>query len=165
MPNDDRPGRGRIGRKGLQAARSAHSVARQRADFLGDLSLRGRGSVVILSLEPHDARFLGGTKADGKHRSESDRELSEYVAGAPLADGAFDPVGEPDSFDATLEHCKQRPLVPLVHRVLTRHKADVSHHAGQSLTAVRVQGRKDRDRADFLRRYHRPGATSVEPAA
>jgi hypothetical protein len=71
-----------------------------------------------------------------------------------LADDALDPVDELDGLDATLEDGEQRPLAALVRRVLTRDEADIRRHLREPLTPGAVESRKERDRADLLRRHH-----------
>ena len=154
MPDHDRPRRRRLGRDALQPARSADPVARQPADLLADVRRHGRDRVVVVRLDPHDARLLRRAEPDREHRPERDRHLAEDVPRAALADDALDPVDELDRLDATLEHGEERALAALVRRVLARHEADVGRGPGKPLAVGRLESREDRDPADLLRRHH-----------
>ena len=90
---------------------------------LRDVGRHGRDGVVVVRLDPHDARRLRRAEADREHRPERDRHLAEDVARLALADDALDPVDELDRLDAALEHGEERPLVALVRRVLARREA------------------------------------------
>jgi hypothetical protein len=138
----------------LKPARTGHPVARQPADLLCDIWLHGRDSVVVVRLDPHDARGLCRPKPDGKHRSERDRHLAEDVARAALAHNALDPVDELDHLDATLEHREESARAALVHRILAWHEADVGRGPREPFAVGRVQSREDRDPTDVVRRHH-----------
>ena len=86
VPDDDRARRRRLGGDALQPARSAHPVGREPADLLGDVGRHGRDRVVVVRLDPHDARRLRRAEADREHRPEHDRHLAEDVARVALAD-------------------------------------------------------------------------------
>ena len=45
--------------------------ARQPADLLGDLGLHGRDGVVVVRLDPHDARLLRRAEPDRETRSRA----------------------------------------------------------------------------------------------
>ena len=110
--------------------------------------------MVVVRLDPHDARRLGRPEADREDRPEHDRHLAEDVAGLPLADDALDPVDELDRLDPTLEHGEERPLVALVRRVLARHEADVAAARAEPLALGRLEAREDREPPDLLRGDH-----------
>ena len=154
MPNHDRTWRRRVGCDALQPTRTAHPVGGQPADLLAEVGHHGRNSMVVVRLDPHDARLLRRAKADREHRAECDRHLSKDVTGTALADNTFDPINELDRFDAALEHCKERSLGALVGRVLARHEGDVGGNPRKSLAAIRVESREDRDRTDLVCRHH-----------
>ena len=118
MPDDERAGRGRLGREALEAARPAHPVARQAADLRRHVGRHRGHGVVVVGVHPHDARALGRAEAHGEDRPEDDRHLPEQVSRLALADHALDPVLELDGLDAALEHREQRALAALVGRVL-----------------------------------------------
>ncbi len=87
-----------------------------------DVRRHGRDGVVVVSLDPHDARRLRRAEPDREHRAERDRHLAEDVSRASLADDALDPVDELDRLDAALEHGEERALAALVRRVLARQR-------------------------------------------
>ena len=103
LSDHERARRGRLGRDALQPARPAHSLAREPADLLGDVRRDRRDSVVVLRIDSHDARRLGGAEPDRKQRAERDRNLAEDVAGEPFSDDAVDSVHGLDRFDAPVE--------------------------------------------------------------
>ncbi len=72
-----------------------------------------REGVVVVRLDPHHARCLGGSEADRERGSEHDRHLAEDVARVSLADHPLDAVDELDRLDPALEHGEQRSLVAL----------------------------------------------------
>ena len=142
MPDDDRARRRRVGGDALQAARAAHPVRRELADLLRDVGRRGGDGVVVVRLDAHHPRRLGGAEADREDGAERDRHLAEDVAGVALADHALDPVDELDRLDAALEHGEERALVALVRRVLARDEADVGRRAREPLALVRTSAAK-----------------------
>jgi hypothetical protein len=154
MPDDDGAGRGRLGRKPLKPARSTHPVARQPADFDPDVGCRRRDRVVVVSLDPQDARRLGSTKANREHRPEHDRHLPEDVPWVALADDALDPVDQLDRLDAAGEHGEERALAPGVRRILAGHEVDVRRPPRKVLTLGRSESPKGRDLRDLLRGHH-----------
>ncbi len=71
MAEDDRPeGSGRR-HDGLQAPGPAEPVARQQADPLRDLGLDGGEGVVVVRLDPEDARRLRRPEPRGLGRAEA----------------------------------------------------------------------------------------------
>jgi len=154
MPDDDRARRRRIGCDALQPAQTAHPVGRQPADLLADVGHHGRDSVVVVGLDAHDARLLRRAKPDREHRPECDRDLSEDVPGAALADDALDPIDELDRLDATLEHREERALGALVRRILARREGDVPRRPGKPLADLRAESGEDRDGSYLVRRHH-----------
>ena len=81
MPDDGGPGRRRVGGDALEAARAGHPVAREPADLEADRRRHRGDRVVVVRLEPQDARRLGRAEPDREHRPEHDRHLAEHVAG------------------------------------------------------------------------------------
>ena len=154
MPDHDRARRRRLGREALQPARAADPVAASLPTSSPTSGADGRDGVVVVRLDPHDARLLGRPEPDREHRPERDRHLAEDVARTALADDALDPVDELDRLDAALEHGEERPLVALVRRVLARHEADVGRRAGEPLALRRAESREDRDAGDLVGRHH-----------
>ena len=110
--------------------------------------------LVVVQLDPEDARRLRCAEPAGVEHSERDRHLPEDVAGLPLADHALHAVDEPDHLDPTLEDAEQRPLVTLVHGVLARRERDVRRHPGKPVAFGRLEVREHRDPTDLLRRHH-----------
>jgi hypothetical protein len=96
-------------------------VRRELAHFLCDIRHHSRDGVVVASVDPHDARRLGCTKPHREHSSERDRDLSEDVTRATLAEDALDPVDAPDRLYPTLEHSEERTLGAFVRRILAHH--------------------------------------------
>ena len=163
MPDHDRAWRRLIGRDALQPA---DPLPRQLAELHPDLGRRGRDRVVVLGLDPHEARRLGGPKPEREPRPERDRHLPDELTDDAAADDALDPVDERDRLQATLEHGEQRPLVTRVDRVLARHDADVRRNPRKPLALDRAETGEDRDADDLLRRHHgrhalSPGMCSV----
>ena len=77
-------------RRALQPARPPIRSRGELADLLADLG-RDRGDrVVVVRLDPHHARRLGGPEADREDGAERDRHLAEDVARLALADDALD---------------------------------------------------------------------------
>jgi hypothetical protein len=154
MSDHDRPRRRWLRRDALQPACPAHPVRGEPADLRRDLRHHGRYGVVVVGVDPHYARRLGGAEPDREHGPERDRDLSEDVAGQSLPEHALDPVDEPGRLDATLEHGEEGSLGALVRRVLARHEADVGGHSGEPLALGRVQAREERDAGDLLGGHH-----------
>ena len=151
---DDRARRRRLGGDPREPARPADPLARHPPHLLGDLGLERRDRVVVLGLEPQDARGLRGAEADREHGPERDRHLAEEVAGSARAEHAVDAVHELDRFDRAADHGEERSLVALVRRVLARHEAEVGGDMGQPLTPFGVERREGRNRSDLFRRDH-----------
>jgi len=126
----------------------------QPPDLLGDVWRHGRDGVIVVRLDPHDARLLGRPKADGEHGPERDRNLPEDVPRVALADDSLDPVDELDRLYPTLEHGEERALPTLVHRVLVRREADIGRYSGKPLAVTRIESREDGDLTDLIRRHH-----------
>ena len=156
MSDHDRPGRRRLGRDGLKAARSADPVGGQPAHLPPDVGRHGRDRVVVVGLDPHDARPLRRAEANREHRAERNRHLSEDVAHEPLAHDPLDAVHELHRLDAALEQGEQRALLALVRGVLPGHEADVGRRPGQALAIRGAQAGEDRDPADLFGRHHAP---------
>ena len=66
MPDQDRARRRRLGGEALQPRCSARSGGGEPADLPPDVRRRGCNGVVVVRLEPHDARGLRGAKPTGK---------------------------------------------------------------------------------------------------
>ena len=75
--------------------------------MLADLRRDSRDCVVVVRLDPEDPRRLGRSEAGGLGSSESDRDLSDEVAGQPLADDPLDSVDELDYLDMTLQESQE----------------------------------------------------------
>jgi hypothetical protein len=129
LSDDDRAWRRRLCGEALEAAEPAHPVRREAADFLGELRRRRRYRVVVVRIDPHDARRLGSAEADGEHRAESDRHLAEDLAGMADADRPGDAVDMLDRLDLAGEHREQRALAALVGGVLAGSELDVGRDA------------------------------------
>jgi len=104
-------------------------VRREAADLLRELRRRRRDRVVVVRVDPHDARGLGSAEADGEHGSQSDRHLAEDVAAMADADRPSDAVDMLDRLDLAGEHCEQRALTALVGGVLAGSQFDVGSDA------------------------------------
>ena len=125
--------------KALQAAGAADAVGGELADLLARSRRRRGDRVVVVRLDPHHARGLGGAEADREDGAERDRHLAEDVARVALADDALDAVDEPHRLDAAVEHREERPLVALVSRELARAEADVGRGAADALALGRAR--------------------------
>ena len=159
MPDNDRTWRRLIRRDPLQPA---DPLARKHTELHPDLGRRGRDRVVVLSLDPHEARRLGSAKPEREPRPERDRHLPDEVTHVTSADDALDPVDKGDRLQATLEHGKQRSLVTRMNRVLARHEPDIRRDAGKPFALDRAEIGEDRDSGDLLRRHH--GRHALRPA-
>jgi hypothetical protein len=133
---------------------SRHPVGGEPAELLGEVRLDGGDGVVVVRLDPQDARRLGRAEADREERPERDRHLADDVAHAALADDPRDSVGELDSLDPAGEHRQERPLVALVGCILAGCERDVRRRAREPLAGGLVEAREDRDRANLLRCDH-----------
>ena len=154
MAEDDRPGRGGCGHEGLPTPGPAHPVARQEAHPLPDLRRDGGDGVVVVRLDPEDARRLRRPQPGGLAHPERDRHLPEDVTGPPLADHALHAVDEHDHLHPTLEHAEQCPLVPLVHGVLAGADRDVGRNTTEALAVGRIESREHLEPPDLLRGHH-----------
>ena len=159
MPYHDRTWQRRIRRDALQPA---DPLLRQDTELHPDLGRRGCDRVVVLSLDPHEARRLSSAKPERERRPERDRHLPHEVAHTTSADNALDPVDKRDRLQATLEHREQSPLVTRVYRVLTRHEPDIRRDPGKPFALDRAQVGKDRDTDDLVHRHH--GRHALRPA-
>ena len=156
LADDDRARRRRLRGEALEAAQPAHPVRGKAPDLPRDVRCRRRERVVVVRVDPHDARRLGGAEADGEHGAQRDRDLAEDLAGMADADRPRDPVDVLDRLDLAGEHREQRALAALVGGVLAGSEADVRRHARQLLALRGIQAREERDLRDFLRCDHRP---------
>ena len=127
---------------------------REAADLLGDLRRGGDERVVVVQIEPEDARRLRCAEPTGVKDSERDRHLPEHVAGIPLSDHAVDAVGAPVHRDPALEQSEQCALVAFVHDGLAWNESDVRDHAGKPVALGLVELREHLDPTDLLRRHH-----------
>ena len=92
---DDRGARRRRRRgEPLQAPRSAHAMARELADLLGDLGRHRRDGVVVVRLDAHHARPFDGPESDREDGAEHDRHLAEDVSREAVSEVAVDPVDD-----------------------------------------------------------------------
>src|SRR5207248_6500325 len=96
VPEDDRPRRRWLSGDPLQPVRAAHPVGGQLADFLRDARLPSCDDVVVVRLDPQDARALRRTEADREDGAERDGDLAEEVTDVPLPDDPPDAVDELD---------------------------------------------------------------------
>jgi uncharacterized protein YndB with AHSA1/START domain len=124
------------------------------ADLGGHIGLHGGDGVVVVGLDAHDARGLGGAKADREHGPERDRHLAEDVARMALPENPLDAVDEPARLDETLDHGEQGSLGAFVSGVLARDEADVGSHAGELLPLGLVERGEGLDACDLLRGHH-----------
>ena len=113
-----------------------------------------RDRVVIVGLDPHDARLLRGPEPDREDGAEDYRDLTEDVSRVPLPDDALDPVDELHRLDPALQDCKERPVVTLVCRVLARREGDVGGNTREAVTGVHLEGGKNGNRSNLLSRDH-----------
>ena len=100
------------------ALQAADALARERADLFGDLGRRRGDGVVMLRLDAHDARRLGGAIAAGKRRREGQRHLAEDRAGQAPAERALDAVELLHHLELAREHREERALAAFVNREL-----------------------------------------------
>jgi hypothetical protein len=159
VADDDRTRRRRVLRDALEPALTAHPVARQPSDLPREVGLHGRDRVVVVRLDPHHARRLGGAEADREDRSERDRHLAEDVARVAHADDARDAVGQLDRLDPALEHREQRALLALVCGVLAGAEAEVRRHARKPLPRTLAESGEERDAREILGRDDATNAT------
>ena len=117
--------------------RPADRLLARRPTRFRDLRRDSRDGVVVVRLDPEDARRLRRPEPGGVGHPERDRDLAEDVTGLPLADHALDAVDELDHLDPPLEHAEQRPLVALVHGVLAGAERDVGRDTTEPLAVGR----------------------------
>ena len=111
--------------------------------------------MVVVRLDAHHARRLGGAEPDREHRAERDRHLAEDVARAALADDALDPVDRPaPPRSAPRARAKSARSLAGGRRVLARHEADVGRRPGEPLALGGAERREDLDPGDLLRGHH-----------
>ena len=150
-----RPVGSRLGHHALEAARAGDAVVRQDAHPLGRPPARHRrDGVVVVRLDPEEARRLSRPEPGRMGHSERHRHLPEDVAGPPFADHALFAVDELHHLDPTLEHAEERPLVPLVHRVLPGAERDVGRDTTEPLAVGRLEIREHLEPPDLLRGHH-----------
>ena len=165
VAENDGARRRRRGREAGEACGAADAVRREAADLGRDLG-RDRGdAVVVVRLDPEDAGDLGRAEPDREDGAESDRDLPEHVAGAPVADDALDPVHELDRLDPPGEEPEERALGGGVRRILARLERDVRGDAREPFALLEREVGEDRDGADLLGRHHRrpPPRASTPP--
>ena len=155
ITDDDRPGRGRLGRQALQPVRAADPIARKLADRLRELGVLRGHAMVVVSVDLHHARLLRRAKPHREHGAQRDRHLPEDVASVAFADHALDPLGSHDRLDAAVQYREEGPLAPLVRRVLAGFEADVGRAPRKPLAGDRVERREDLDLPDLLGGNHR----------
>ena len=145
-----------LGRGGeaLQAAGAADAVCGQLADLLRDRRRCGCERVVVVRLDSHHPRRLGGAEADREDRAQRDRYLAEEVSRACGCRRRADAVDHPGRLDPPLEHGEERPLVSLVGGVLTGAQVDVGCGAADALAIGGIEAGEDADLPDLLRRHH-----------
>jgi hypothetical protein len=147
MPEHDRPGRRCLGDDALQPTDPGSC---QRTESHADLRERRRHRVVVAGRDAHHPCRFGSAKPERKRCAERNRHLAEELSCLASTDDRGDPVDEPDRLQPPLEHRKQRPLVTLMHRVLTRHEHDVRRVAGKAIALRRPEPCEDRDAGDVL---------------
>jgi len=154
VAEDDRPVGSRLGDEALQAARAGEAIARQAANLLPDRRHVCGDGVVVVQLDPEDARRLRGPERGGLGCSERDRDLPEDVAGLASTDHALHAVDEPDHLDPALEQPEERRLVALVNRALPGGEADIGRDPTEPVAGRRLEVRKDLDTTELIRRQH-----------
>ena len=110
--------------------------------------------MIVLRLDSHHARLLGGAEADREERSEADRNLAEHVARQALAEDAGNPVDVSRRLDAPVEHREERALGAFLGGELARDEVEVCSDAREPLARVLVEALEDLDRANLLCRDH-----------
>ena len=110
--------------------------------------------MVFVRLDPHDARRLGGAKAERERRRERDRHLAEKLTDPTSADNTRNPFLERDGLQRPFENREQGAPVTRVHRVLAGHEPDVGSDARKAFALDRAKIRKDRDAGDLVRGHH-----------
>ena len=111
VAEDERPWRRLRGRDARQAVRAADPVRGQSPDLRRDVRRDGGECVIVVRLEPQDARRPGRAEPDREPRAECDRHLAEDVARLALADDALDAVHDLDRLDEPVEQPEEGALV------------------------------------------------------
>ena len=106
----------RLMRFGGDALEPSYSLARERADLLGDVLRHCRDRVILLNIDSHHARRFGGAISPWKRRAKGNRHLTKNGARDAPAEPAFDPVDRFDDLDLAGENSKERALSPFVDR-------------------------------------------------
>ena len=110
--------------------------------------------MVVVRLDAHDPRRLGGAETNGEDGAEDDRDLAEDVARMPDADRPRNSVDVLDRLDLAREDREQRAFAALVGGVLAGSEADVCRNAREPLALRGIQAREQGDLCDLLRRDH-----------
>ena len=154
VPEHNRPGWWGLRGQTLEAAGPADALPRELADLLRDVRMNCRDRVVIVGLDPHNARLLGSPEPDREDGAEDYRDLTEDVSRVPLPDDALDPVDELHRLDPALQDCEERPVVTLVRCVLARREGDVGGNTREAVAGVHLEGGKNGNRSNLLSRDH-----------
>jgi hypothetical protein len=144
-------GLGCLRRHALQAA---DALARQRTELLGDLGRRRGDGEILVRLDAHHARRIGGAIGARKRRREGQRHLAEDRAGQAPAERALDAVELLHHLELSRQHREEGTLSAFVDRELAGAQGDVGRGAHQALELALRQRREQRYGADFLDRQH-----------
>ena len=156
MAEDNRAWRRRLRGEALKAMQPGHPVCSESPDIAREVGCGRRNGVVVVRLDAHDPRRLGGAEANGEDGAEDDRDLAEDLARMPDTDGTRNSVDVLDRLDPAREHREQRALAALVGGVLAGSEADVCRNSRQPLALRGIQAREEGDLCDLLGRDHRP---------
>jgi hypothetical protein len=156
MAEDNRAWRRRLRGEALKAVQPGHPVCGKSPDLAHEVGCCRRNGVVVVRLDAHDPRRLGGAEADREDRAEDHRDLAEDVARMPDADGTRNSVNVLDRLDLARQHREQRAFAALVGSVLAGSEADVCRNSRKPLAVRGIQAREEGDLRDLLGRDHRP---------
>src|SRR6185295_19586432 len=101
-------------RFGGDALEPSQSLARKRADLLSDVLRHCRDGVILLDIDTHHARRLGGPISPGKRRAKGERHLTKDCPRDAPAEPTFDPVKRLDDLNLAREDNEQRTLSAFV---------------------------------------------------
>ena len=150
----DRARRRPVGCEALKAARSRDPLTRQRAHGCCDAWCDCGDRVILVRLDSHNPRRLGGPKPDRELRPEGDRDLAEDVARLALADNAVDAVDRLHRLDSSLEEPEEGAVVTLACGVFALYKAEIRSGPSNLLAVERLQVREHADPPDIFPPYH-----------
>jgi hypothetical protein len=144
----------RLLRFGGDALETSYSLARKRADLLGDVLRHCCDGVILLNIDTHHARRFDGAISPRKRRAKGKRHLTKDRARDSPAEPTFDPVERLDDLDLACEHDKERALSAFVDSEFSRTKVEVGGCPGEALQIDRRKSRKQRDRHNVVDRQH-----------